>query len=162
MHIHKYFRKNKRPGCLVHFLASILHSEIIILQFPSVNLLSSPKSSVQPFPSLLAELVNSQLHCQQILFSNFLSVLEDFSPLFAQSEIQTIICQLLHSHVCCEEASFLSLPDQYRQLRHILFSPQSLFSLRYYREMSGEKRTFLNLLLVISFSSCCYICTLKS
>lgn len=44
---------------------------------------------------MLAELVNSQLPCQQILFSNFLSVLEDFSSLFAQSEIQTIICYFI-------------------------------------------------------------------
>lgn len=72
-------------------------SEISMLHSPAVNLLSSPRSrtkskpSVWPFPSLCAEKVNSQLPCQQMLFPNSLSVLENFSPLFVQSEIQAHI-----------------------------------------------------------------------
>lgn len=85
MHIHEYFRKNKRLGRLVCFLASTPCSEITILWFPPVNLLSRPKFrtkskfSVQSFPSLLADLVNSQLPCQQILSSNFLCLRRSFS-----------------------------------------------------------------------------------
>lgn len=127
-------------------------SGISMLHSPAVNLLSSPRSrtkskpSVWPFPSLCAEKVNSQLPCQQMLFPNSLSVLENFSPLFVQRSKPT-----------STEVLFPFFPRSAVVVICTLYFPSvSIFS-RMLQEDACRGACVSDFLPVVSFSSHCHL-----